>query len=55
MELNQKHGTDYASTIDQVDSLWEEIYDNICEVAQGTYLGDSIKINVQIEYLPEDK
>ena len=55
--INKSLGTSFRSTEEHIDELLERICDTIYEVGDkgGWFLGDGIKVKVEIEYDPENK
>ena len=56
-ELNSKFGTDYKSTEESLDEVFEEMWELImnCGDEGGWDIGDDIKIKLTVEYEPENK
>lgn len=55
------HGAGNFETADttevHIETLLDQLYDAIDKIGSegGWYVGDSIKVNIEIEYEPEDK
>lgn len=56
-KANKKYGTDYKSTTEQTEEMFAKIYDEMSSIGKknGMYTGDSFRLKVEIEYMPEDK
>ena len=55
--INKSLGTSFRSTEEHIEELIMNLYDTITEVGDegGWYLGDGIKVKIEVEYSPEDK
>lgn len=56
-KTNQELGTNYRTTTEHYDELIDKFNDLLdkCGGDGGWYVGDHIQINIQVEYVPEDK
>lgn len=55
--FGHKREEPYKSTDEHIEILFEKLFDAIGQVgdAGGWYWGDSIRVNIEVEYEPEDK